>query len=142
METLTIKKTVSIHTPPSVVFDALTTSEKIVQYYPLKEVTSTWKVGDEIFLKGAIEDLDFTDYGRIEILLPNEKFQYSYWSDNHGTERTPKNYSTICYTLHETDSGTKLEMEHQNLKTEEMYLKMLDVWDFLLSSLKDFVEKK
>lgn len=137
-----IKKSVLIDAPPNVVFAALTTSEKIVQYYPLKEVISTWKAGAEILLKGNIGELNFTDYGKIEILSPNEKFQYSYWSDNHSTERTLKNLSTICYTFHKTDSGTYLEVEHQNLKSEEMYLKMLNVWDFLLSSLKDFVEKK
>ncbi|GAA6618346.1 SRPBCC family protein [Scytonema sp. NUACC26] len=141
MTTFLIEKDLSIDVPPHILFDALTTSDKIVQYYPLKEVISTWEVGSEIILKGSNGDKNFTDYGKIEILLPNEKFQYTYWSDNHGTDRSPENYLTICYTLHEADNGTNLKLEHKNLKSKKMYLEMLNVWDFLLSNLKDFVEK-
>ncbi|WP_035140456.1 SRPBCC family protein [Fischerella sp. PCC 9605] len=142
MTTFAIEKDLSINVPPSVLFDALTNSDKIVQYYPLKEVISTWEVGSEIILKGSNGDKDFTDYGKIEVLLPNEKFQYTYWSDNHGTDRVPENHLTICYTLKETDNVTNLKLEHKNLKSEKMYLEMLNVWDLLLSNLKDFVEKK
>jgi uncharacterized protein YndB with AHSA1/START domain len=137
-----IEKELSIDAPPSLIFEALTNSDKIVQYYPLKEVISTWETGSEIILKGSNGNKDFTDYGEIDILLPSEKLQYTYWSDNHGTDRVPENYLTICYTLHEVDDGTKLELEHKNLQSEKMYLEMLNVWDFLLLRLKDFVEKK
>ncbi|BDA70516.1 hypothetical protein CAL7716_046820 [Calothrix sp. PCC 7716] len=73
-------------------------------------------------------------------MAPNEKFQYTYWSDNHGTERTPENHLTICYTLHQAENRTNLKLEHKNLKSEKMYLEMLNVWDFLLSNLKNFLE--
>lgn len=142
MTPFSIYKQISIDAPPSIIFDALTNSDKIVQYYPLKEVRSTWEVGSEIILEGSNGDRDFTDFGTIEILLPDRKFQYSYWSDNHGTARVEENYLTICYTLHKTDNKTNLELEHKNLKSETMYLQMLDVWDFLLSKLKQYVEQK
>ncbi len=137
-----IEKEVSIDASPSVIFEALTNSDKIVQYYPLRKVSSTWGTGSEIILQGSNENKDFTDYGEIDILLPNEKFQYTYWSDNHGTDRVPENYLTICYTLYEANERTKLKLEHKNLHSEKMYLEMLQVWDFLLSSLKNFVENK
>lgn len=63
-------------------------------------------------------------------------------ASDRGTARVPENYLTICYTLHETDNSTNLELEHKNLKSEKMYLEMLNVWDFLLSSLKSYVEQK
>lgn len=141
MTTFSIQKQISIDVPPSVLFDALTNSDKIVQYYPLKEVRSTWEVGSEIILKGSNGDRDFTDYGTIEILLPNEKVQYRYWSDNHGTVRVPENYLTICYTLHEAYRKTILEVEHKNFKSEKMYLALLDFWEFLLSKVKNYVEQ-
>lgn len=142
MTTFSIHKTLLINASPSAVFDALTNSDKIIQYYPLKEVVSTWEVGCEILLKGSNERKDFVDYGEIEILAINKQFQYRYWSDNHGTSRTLENYLTICYTLHEVDDGTHLVLEHKNLKSEKMYSEMLSVWNFLLSNLKDFVEKQ
>ena len=127
MTTFSIKKDLSIKVLPDIVFDALTSSDKIVQYYPLKEVISSWKVGSEIILKGNDGKQDFTDYGIIEFLSPNKRFQYTYWSDNHGTDRTPENHLTICYTLREAANGTDLELEQKNLKSEEMYLGMLGV---------------
>ncbi|MUH00725.1 hypothetical protein F7734_54040 [Scytonema sp. UIC 10036] len=61
MTTFSIEKDLSIDVPPHILFDALTTSDKIVQYYPLKEVISTWEVGSEIILKGSNGDKNFTD---------------------------------------------------------------------------------
>ncbi|BAU64153.1 hypothetical protein STA3757_15230 [Stanieria sp. NIES-3757] len=40
MKTFSIEKTLLIEVPPKVIFEALTNSEKIVQYYPLTEVVS------------------------------------------------------------------------------------------------------
>lgn len=140
MTKFAIKKSLLLNASPSVVFDALTNSGKIIQYFPLKEVVSTWEVGGEIIFKGSNGGKDFIDYGIIEILSPNQIFQYTYWSDNHGTDKLPENYLTICYTLHEVDKGTNLELEHKNFKSEKMYSEMLNVWDFLLSNLKGFAE--
>ncbi|MEQ8754994.1 MAG: SRPBCC domain-containing protein [Coleofasciculus sp. G1-WW12-02] len=141
MKSFSIKKSLFISAPPILLFDALTNPEKIIQYYPLKEVISDWQVGSDILLKGNNNGEEFTDYGTIDILTPNQKFQYTYWSDNHGTNRTPENQLTICYTLDEVDNGTNLQLEHKNLNSEKMYSEMLNIWDLLLSSLKNFVEK-
>ena len=138
----TVKKTIAIAAPISEVFEALTDSDLIVQYYPLEEVVSNWKVGSEILAKGNIEGQSFADYGTIDSLVPNKEFQYTYWSTNHGTERTSENYLTICYTLSQIDKGTVLNLEQKNIKSEQMYNQMLEVWDFLLSNLKIFVEQK
>ncbi|MFM7423499.1 MAG: SRPBCC family protein [Elainella sp.] len=135
-----ITKKLWLNASPAAVFEALTSSDKIVQYYPLTEVSSTWQPGGEILLKGRSGDQDFTDYGTIEVLLPNQQFQYRYWSDNHGTERLPENHLTICYGLEPADFGTRLKLEQQNLQSEAMYLQMLQVWDLLLANLKAFVE--
>lgn len=140
MMLFSIKKNLFINVPPSLLFDSLTNSEKIIQYYPLKKVISDWKVGSDIILKGNNQGKEFTDYGIIDVLTPNKKFQYTYWSDNHGTDRTSENQLTISYTLEEVDSGTNITLEHKNFKSEKMYSDMLKVWDLLLSSLKNFVE--
>ena len=141
METFSIEKTLTIDAPTNKVFDALTDSDKIVQYYPLEEVISDWQVNSEIICKGKIDGNSFSNYGKIDVLSPNEKFQYTYWSTNHGTERTPQNHLTICYSLSEKDDGTTLKLEQKNIQSEQMYLQMLQIWDFLLSNLKNFVEK-
>jgi len=140
MKTFSIEKKLFIDVPSSVLFEVLTNPEKIIQYYPVKEVISNRQVGGEIIIKGNHEGNDFTDYGVIDELIPNQKFQYTYWSDNHGTERKSENYLTICYTLNEVENGTHLNVEHRNLKSEEMYSTMSQVWDVLLSNLTNFVK--
>ena len=134
MKTFSIEKNLFINAPAKLVFAALTNSEKIVQYYPLQEVISDWQVGSEIICKGSANGENFIDYGKIDVLIPNEKFQYTYWSDNHGTKRSPENHLTICYSLVEVENGTTLKLEHQNLKSQAMYSQMLNVWDFLLAN--------
>ena len=141
MESYTIKKEIKILASPSVVFDNLTSSEEIIKYFPLKEVISSWKEGSEILYKGEINNQAFTDYGKIDVLSRPNTFKYTYWSDNHGTERKPENHLSIKYELECHDNATKLKLEHSNLKNKEMYNMMNDsVWEYLLNNLKTHIE--
>lgn len=142
MNSFTIKKSVYIDAKPDSVFDALTSSADIVKFFPLKKVTSAWQVGGEILLDGEVNGNAFRDYGLIQVLSRPHQFKYSYWSDNHETERTPVNHLTIDYRLYPQQQGTKLELEQSNLKSEEMFKVMNTVWDHLLSSLANYVENQ
>ena len=140
MSDFTVKKSVYINAKPKAVFDALTSSDAIVNYFPIKKVTSKWKVGGELLLDGEIDGKQFRDHGLIETLSRPTQFKYSYWSDNHGTERTLENHLTISYRLSPQKKGTQLDLEHSNLRSEQM-LKIMDtVWDSLLGSLRKYVE--
>lgn len=142
MNSFTIKKSVYIDAKPETVFDALTSSGDIVRYFPLKKVTSEWKVGSEIILDGEANGNAFRDYGLIQALSRPNQFKYSYWSDNHGTERTPENHLTIDYRLSAKQQGTNLELAQSNLRSEEMFRVMDTVWDHLLCSLAKYVENR
>ncbi|BBA33869.1 activator of Hsp90 ATPase 1 family protein [Methylocaldum marinum] len=142
MNGFTIKKSIHIHAKPEAVFDALTRSEDIVKYFPLKRVTSEWNEGSEILLTGENNGNEFRDYGVILNLSRPGRFRYSYWSDNHGTERTPENHLTIDYRLSPEPDGTRLDLEQNNLRSEEMATWMDAIWDALLDSLKAFVEQR
>lgn len=141
MTAVTIRKELHIDAAREVVFDALTCSEEIVKYFPLKEVVSEWKVDGEVLYKGEVDGAAFTDYGVIEVLLRPEIYRYRYWSDNHGTERTPENHISIAYELSADGDGTMLQLEQSNLKSRDLY-EIMDtvVWDALLGSLKNYVE--
>jgi len=141
MNSFIIKKELFIKAHVNLVFDMLTNSEEIIKYFPLKEVTSDWKVGSEVLYKGEVEQNKFTDYGIIKIISRPYQYKYSYWSDSHGTERTPENYLSISYKLSKIESGTILTLEHGNLRSKQMF-QMMDetVWDFLLNNLKNHVE--
>lgn len=140
MNGFTIEKSIYIDANPEAVFDALTSSMDIVRFFPLKRVTSEWKVGGEILLDGEVGGAAFRDHGVIEAMSRPHHFRYSYWSDNHGTERTPENHLTIDYRLEPNQRGTTLNLRQSNLGTREMLLAMDAVWDHLLSSLAKYVE--
>ncbi|WP_394251083.1 SRPBCC domain-containing protein [Vibrio profundi] len=136
-----IEKIVEINAPKARVFEALTNSDEIIKYYPLKEVASSWEVGAEVLYKGEVNGAPFTDYGVIEVLDDGNVYSYRYWSDNHGTERTPENHIFIRYALSETQTGTELKLVQSNIHSEELYSLMEhQVWDFLLGSLKSYLE--
>jgi uncharacterized protein YndB with AHSA1/START domain len=142
MKSRHITKTVHINANPDRIFDALTSSEEIIRYFPLHRVTSAWHAGAEILLEGEIDGKPFNDHGRIEVLDRPTHFRYSYWSDNHGTARTPENHLTIDYRLAPDGQGTRLELEHGNLVSEEMAETMNLAWDHLLASLSAHVERE
>lgn len=143
METFTIAKEIRIHASPESVFSALTNSEEIPKFFPLKSVESSWKVGDEVLYKGEIEGVPFTDFGTIEKLAYPSEYRYRYWSDNHGTERTEENHLTIDYRVAKSSEGTLLTVIQSNIKSLEMYQLMNEkVWSFLLNALKEYIENR
>ncbi len=140
--TFSLTKTIHIDAAREDVYDVLTSSEEIVNYFPLTRVVSDWKVGGELRLEGEVGGRPFCDYGRIEALSRAERFTYSYWSDNHGTERVPENYLTIDYRLSDDGHGTLLELQQRNLRSEQMYQVMDSIWDGLLDSLRSYLETR
>jgi uncharacterized protein YndB with AHSA1/START domain len=141
MNDFSIRKSVYIDANPEAVYDALTSPDAIVNYLPIRKVTSEWRVGGELLLDGEIDGNPFRDHGLIEVLSRPVHFQYSYWSTNHGTERTPENHSTISYRLSPRRTGTQLDLEHTHLRLEHKHV-MDTVWDSLLSSLREYVERR
>ena len=140
MKTITIFKSIIISSKPSLVFDALTNASSITSYFPIDEVISDWNVGGPIKLIGKESGVD---EGVIDILDHNSRFQYSYWNENHGTIKEPKNYIIIEYSMESCDRGraTQLTLLQTNLPSEE-YKKIMDpIWDFLLDRVKSYVEK-
>lgn len=141
MKNYRVIKGITINATPDIIFDALTTSDEIIKFFPLNEVISTWKKGEPVNYKGEVNGQEFTDYGVITELSRPRKYTYTYWSDNHGTERTPGNHLDISYSLSPINNMTCLNVVQSNIKSEEMF-NIMDtvVWDMLLKSLKQHIE--
>ena len=141
MQSFTINKEIQIKASVESVFSALTTSEKIIQYFPLISVHSEWVMDGEVLYKGEVNGMPFTDFGIIEAISSPTTYSYRYWSDNHGTERKTENYITIGYSLEKLAGGTLLKMQQSNIQSTELYELMNNqVWGFLLGSLRDYIE--
>lgn len=139
---LHIEKVVWIKADPTTVFDALTSSEQIVEYFPLDKVTSSWSEDSELCMQGTANGQTFTDYGLIDVLDRPKAFAYKYWSDNHGTENRPENHVSVNYQLQSDGGGTRVEMVQSNLPSQEYWAVMNQAWDGLLNSLKAYVESE
>lgn len=117
-----IEKIIKINAPKCKVFEALTSCCESPKYFPLKEVVTKWEFGSEVLYKGEVNGSPFTEHGTIETLEKQSFYSYRYWSDNHGTERTPENHLVISYSLSETPVGTELKLVQSNIRSEELYL--------------------
>jgi len=141
LDSLFIQKEILINAPIESVFSALTTSDAILNYFPLTAVESDWVVGGEVLYRGEVNGVAFTDYGVIEELTSPNHYAYRYWSDNHGTEKVAENYLTISYRLEKRSNGTLLMLEQRNIRSAALYELMNNqVWDYLLASLKGYAE--
>jgi uncharacterized protein YndB with AHSA1/START domain len=133
---LTIAKVITVEADPARVFTALTTPSEIVQYFPYREVEASACEGGAITFRGELGGQPFTDYGEITVWRPGHEFAYKYWSDNHGTPRTPENHLTIRYLLAPASSGgTRVEVEHANVPAGPYAEMMEGAWDGLLRLL-------
>ncbi len=141
LKTYTVKKEILIEASAESVFSALTNSVEIPLFYPLSSVESRWVEGSEVLYKGDVDGAAFIDYGIIEKLDSPRTFRYRYWSDNHGTERIAENYISMDYTLESMGGNTLLTLVQSNIQSVELYeLMQSQVWDFLLGSLKEYLE--
>jgi uncharacterized protein YndB with AHSA1/START domain len=138
---LSINKSISIAASPEAIYDALTNSDSIVKYFPLKSVISDWKVGEEVYYIGEANGTPFTDFGTIEILDRPSQYKYSYWSDNHGTARTHENLVSIRYQIKSYSNYCTVNLTQENIPTVELYEAMNNsIWGLLLKEFKTFME--
>ena len=142
MSKLSIRKAIRIKASAEAVFDALTSSDEIVQYFPLQRVTSSWQAGGSLLMEGVADGRAFADHGVIRELDRPATFAYTYWSDNHGTDNVSDKHVAIRYSLYPEGAVTRLEMTQSNLPSPEYRAVMEDAWTGLLESLKSHVESR
>lgn len=136
MDRLEIVKETTLEAAPERVFAALTAPDEIVRYFPFQSVESEGREGGEITFRGEMGGQPFTDHGTITAWRPGREFAYSYWSDNHGTPRTPENHLAIRYLLEPLGEGrTRLRVEHGNVPAGPYHDAMEQAWDGLLALL-------
>lgn len=140
MERVMINKDITIAAQPEAVFHALTRPEEIIRFYPVARVESDMREGGSIRYHGEHDGAPFTDHGTIECFDPGRCFQYRYWSDNHGTERTPENHMSIAYEIEADGTGSRLRVTHGNAMAGSYHDIVDAMWDVVLHRLKTYLE--
>jgi uncharacterized protein YndB with AHSA1/START domain len=141
MKDFVVKKSISIHAPAEVVWDALTNPEKTKKYFFNCRVLSDWQVGSPIIFEGRIFLLIPIKFeGVITEVKPNKLLRYKLFSevgDRGGSSTVTDeleyiNGETIVHITDDVGVGEGVE---------ERYERSVKGWDKILWGLKDFVEQ-
>ena len=140
---LKCEKTTMIDAPATKVWQALTTSDIIKEYFFGNEAISTWNVGDSIMFKGEWEGQEYLGRGIILNRVPYSLFRFSYWSSLSGLENQSDNYQHVTYQLSENENArTELITSVDKISDERLKGKIERDLDKVLENLKQVVESQ
>jgi uncharacterized protein YndB with AHSA1/START domain len=124
----------------SEVWNALTDPDMIKKYMFGTTVISDWKEGSRITWKGEWEGKSYEDKGKILLLEPQTKLQYSHFSPMAGLDDKPENYHIVTIDLTKEDDHTHISLEQNNNANEEAKEHSERNWKMMLNSLKKILE--
>ncbi len=134
------KAEITINTPASKVWDALTKPDLIKQYLFGTEVATDWQVGSPITYKGTWEGKTYEDKGKILQIEPGKLLVSTYWSSFLGVPDIPENYQTVRYELSAESDGTRLTITQDNNDTQEAAAHSEQNWKMVLDGIKKLLE--
>lgn len=129
----------TINAPLEKVWEALTKSEMVKQYFFGTELITSWKVGEPIVFQGEWEGQNYQDKGEVLEYEPNKRLAYSYLSNWSGKEDLPENYLWVCYEVTPISTGTELTI-HQSNYDEERATHSKGNWALIVDEMKKIVE--
>jgi uncharacterized protein YndB with AHSA1/START domain len=137
---LTAKATITINAPAAKVWEALTNSGILKQFFFGADIVSDWKVGSSIIYKGEWEGKPYQDKGTILKFEPEKLLVATHWSPLSGVPDSPENYHTVTYELAEKKGGTEVTITQDNNASEEEQRHSDQFWKTLLEGLKKLLE--
>ncbi len=137
-----ITKQITIKTPPSLIWKALTSPEIVRLYMFGTEVESTWQKGSPVIYKGQWDGQPFEDKGIILEISPEKLLKVDYFSASSGLEDLPENHNMLTYKLvAEEDSQTTLVVTQDNYTSQTAADYAGEGWEMTLFQIKALVEK-
>ncbi|WP_162915528.1 SRPBCC family protein [Paraflavitalea soli] len=135
-----IIKSIEINTAASKVWNALINPDIIIQYFPGVETQTDWKPGNEIRFIHQQQGQSVSDKGIILDFVPPHLLRHTYWTPFSGLDDKPEHYTTVSYSLSETDNRTILTVTQTNFNSEEWWRNSQAGWDDVLTTIKKIVE--
>lgn len=128
---------IHIATTPEKLWNALTSSEFIRQYWDEWRIESDWKVGSPV--KYFTADGKFYSQGEVLECSPPNTLSYT-WPEPEG-EKSAALPEQLSWQITPSGPGTvKLKLIHDRV-TEEFYEGVSEGWPAILSSLKSLLER-
>ncbi len=140
-----IENSVTIHAPPSEVWRALTDPDWMKQWMaePVMRLTvsTDWKVGSPIIVKGHHINVDFENKGTRLEREPNSIMRYSHLSSVSRQPDKAENYTVIEFRLVRAEEGsTLLTVRTSNFPSEPIFKHWEFYWRVTIEVLKRFIE--
>jgi len=134
------KTQITVHAPPSKVWDALTQPELIKQYLMGADVHTDWKVGSALEYTGSYQGKPFKEKGTIKQIEKNKVLQATHFSTTSGKDDKPENYALVTWRLDEKGGDTVLSVSQDNIPNEQGVEASKKNWTAVLQGLKKTVE--
>ncbi len=128
-----------INAPLEKVWEALTNSEIVKQYFFGTNLVTSWKVGELIIFQGEWEGQKYQDKGEVLEYEQNKRLAYSYLSNWSGKEDKPENYLWVCYEVKSDGEKTELTI-HQSNYDEERAKHSEGNWASIVDEMRKIVE--
>ena len=141
MSKLTLITTVKFKAPAAKVWEGLTDTEIVKQYFFGTNVQSDWQAGGPITFSGEWEGKSYEDKGTIQEITPGKYVKYNYWSSMGGTEDKPENYANVSYKVDESNGITTLTITQDNIKDITSKEHSEQNWQTIFGGLKKLIEK-
>jgi uncharacterized protein YndB with AHSA1/START domain len=103
-------------------------------------IETDWKVGSPITWNGEYRGTTFADAGEILKVEPGRKLVYTHFSASRGLEDVPENRHTLTWILDSRDRVTVLTLTQDQNHTSEEAARATQMWEQLLTGVKDAVE--
>lgn len=129
----------TINAPLEKVWEALTNSEIVKQYFFGTDLVTSWKVGEPIIFQGEWEGQNYQDKGEVLEYKHNQRLAYSYLSNWSGKEDKPENYLWVCYEVKADGKNAELTI-HQSNYDEERAKHSEGNWASIVEEMRKIVE--
>ena len=132
--------TIAIDAPPSRVWTVITDPESVGELFFGSEVITDWTVGGPIIWRGEWEGKPFEDKGEIIAFEPGRRLETTHFSPLTGQPDVPENYHTLTWTLEPSGTQTVLTLMQDNNDSPQSAHHSKEMWDMLVSTVKDIAE--
>jgi uncharacterized protein YndB with AHSA1/START domain len=131
---------VTIAAPIEEVWTAITTSDRIREWFFGVETRGDWVPGGELVQTGEWQGRPYESKAVIERMERPTLLEILHWSPMSGRPDLPENYETVVWRLAKDEDGTRLTVSETNLVSEQARDLSERIWATVLDNLKRLLE--